>query len=294
MTINSMTGFARSEGFHDGITWSWEVRSVNARNLDVRFRLPPGHDRLEANGRGAVSRKFKRGTISLSLVLARAARSEQVRLNREMLDQVLTLAKELKEQTGLAPRPDGLLGLRGVLESVEEEETEEQRDARFARMAETLEEALDRLAETRNEEGARILTAVNEHLKEIERLCTAAEETAAAQPEAIKGRLEQRLNELLGPDATVSEERLEQEIALLATRADVREELDRLKSHVEAARELLAADDAVGRRLDFLCQEFNREANTLCSKSSDLELTRIGLDLKTAVDRLREQIQNLE
>lgn len=294
MTVNSMTGFARSEGSHEGTAWTWEIRSVNSRNLDIRFRLPPGHDQLEAEGRRAVSKRFKRGSVSASLNLSKSPGQSQIRLNPEVLEQVVAMAEELKERTGLSARPDGLLSLKGVIEMTDETIAEEDRDARMAALSRGLDEALDRLAEARGDEGKHVKDIIEDHLSEIERLTAEAVATASAQPRAIKERLEQQLAELLAPDATVSSERLEQEIALLATRADVREEVDRLKAHALAARELIGGGGAIGRRLDFLCQEFNREANTLCSKSSDMELTRIGLDLKAVIDRLREQIQNIE
>ena len=294
MTIASMTGFARSEGFHEGTGWSWEIRSVNARNLDVRFRLPTGHDQLEIQARSAIAKRFKRGNLSISLNITQTARPSQVRVNREVLDQVVALAGELKAQTGVAASPDGLLALKGVLETADDEGDLSNRDARFDAMASSLEEALDRLANARADEGGRLVAAIEDHLAEIQRLSSDAHATAAAQPDAIKSRLKQQLDEILDESATISSDRLEQEIALLAAKADVREELDRLESHVAAAKELIAAGGPAGRRLDFLCQEFNREANTLCSKSSDVALTRIGLDLKAAIDRLREQVQNIE
>ena len=294
MTIASMTGFARSEGFHEGTGWSWEIRSVNARNLDVRFRLPTGHDQLEIQARSAIAKRFKRGNLSISLNITQTARPSQVRVNREVLDQVVALAGELKAQTGVAASPDGLLALKGVLETADDEGDVSNRDARFDAMASSLEEALDRLANARADEGGRLLAAIEDHLAEIQQLSADAHATAAAQPDAITSRLKQQLDEILDESAAISSDRLEQEIALLAAKADVREELDRLESHVAAARELIAAGGPAGRRLDFLCQEFNREANTLCSKSSDVALTRIGLDLKAAIDRLREQVQNIE
>ncbi len=291
-----MTGFARADGAHDGYRWTWEVKSVNSRNLDLRFRLPPGSDDLEARARAAAPAKFARGNVSINLSLKRPERGQRVQVNREALDRMLALVDELKDETGAEPvRIEGLLALPGMLESVDDgEETEESRESRTAALAASLDQAFDRLAETRAEEGGRLAEVMTERLDEIAGHCAAAESTAAAQPEAVHRRLRAQLAELLGGDAPVPEERLAQEVALLATRADVREELDRLAAHVASARDLMKDGGAVGRRLDFLCQEFNREANTLCSKSSDMELTRIGLDLKAAIERLREQVQNIE
>ncbi len=187
-----------------------------------------------------------------------------------------------------------LLSLPGVLEPAEDDEGEDAAEARANALIATLGTALDGLAGARTDEGAKLEAIAADHLGDIETLCQAAGELAATQPEALQSRLTERLAELLDGETRVAEDRLTQEVALLAAKADVREELDRLAAHVDAARALIKGGGPVGRKLDFLCQEFNREANTLCSKSSDLELTRVGLDLKAAVERLREQIQNIE
>ncbi len=295
MSLSSMTGFARTEGADDRYGWGWELRSVNARNLDSRLRLPPGSDRLEAEARKRMGKKFKRGNVSASLTLTRVNRAGGMVINREMLGQVMALVEELRAEGDVSPpRIDGLLNLRGVLEQVEEEETEEARDQLYDALIASFSDALDALARGRDEEGARLALVVEGQLDEIARLVGAAEKVAEAQPEALNRRLREQMAELLANESRLSEERLHQEVALLVAKADVREELDRLIAHIEAARELIAADDAVGRRLDFLCQEFNREANTLCSKAAEIELTRIGLDLKAVIEQFREQIQNIE
>ena len=291
-----MTGFARADGFADGYSWIWEIKSVNSRSLDTRFRLPSGFDAMESRLRGALPERFTRGNISLSLTLSRPDRPVRLRVNRELLEEVLALADELKRTVDAAPpRADGLLAVRGVLEQFEEEDTLEERERLEAALAATLFEGLDDLAASRLQEGARLATMIDDHLSEIAALAEAASKTAETQPEALQDRLQKQLDALLADDgAKVSDERLAQEVALLAAKADVREEIDRLGAHVAAARELLDGGGATGRRLDFLCQEFNREANTLCAKASDIALTRIGLDLKATVERLREQVQNIE
>ena len=295
MSVSSMTGFARAEGAGSGYSWSWEIRSVNARNLDVRLRLPSGLDRLEARARAAVTARFRRGNLSASLTLNRTAGAGGLTINRDVLDQVLALAEELKYKLDASPpRLDRLLSVRGVLEQVEEEETPEVRDQLDAAMIGTFAQGLDDLARVRDEEGGRLATVVEGHLDEIARLVGAAAALAETQPEALNRRLRARVDELVASEPKLSEERLAQEVALLVAKADVREELDRLDAHLAAARELVTATDAVGRRLDFLCQEFNREANTLCSKAAGIELTRTGLDLKAAIEQLREQVQNIE
>jgi uncharacterized protein (TIGR00255 family) len=291
-----MTGFARGEGTEAGLHWAWEVKSVNGRNLDVRCRLPLGFEALEPAARAAVAEHCKRGNIAAQLTVSRGQQAPRIRINREVLDQLLGLLKELEGKVEAAPpRLDGLLAVRGVVEAVEEEElSEEAREARNARIMETLGQTLTALQAMRGDEGARLGALLVAHLDEIERLHGRAGASAATQPAALKARLKTQVEALLEASPALSEERLAQEAALLATRSDVREELDRLAAHVAAVRKLLEAGGSIGRRLDFLCQEFNREANTLCSKSADVELTTIGLELKAVIDQLREQVQNIE
>lgn len=291
-----MTGFARAEGGDGDLRWTWEVKSVNGRNLDMRVRVPTGFEALEPAVRAAVPEKLKRGNIAVGLVLTRGQQPARVRINRELLDQVIALADEVRQRLKTeAPRPDGLLAVRGVVELAEEEDlSEEKREARIQQMSADFTKALAALAQMRRDEGARLAAIVAQQLNDIERFCTAAAASAAAQPAGLQARLRQQLDMLLGTSPAFPEERLAQELALLITKADVREELDRLGVHIAAARKLLKDGGAVGRKFDFLCQEFNREANTLCSKSSDSELTAIGLDLKSSIDQLREQVQNIE
>jgi len=291
-----MTGFARAEGGDVNLRWTWEVKSVNGRNLDIRVRVPGGFEALEPGVRAAVPERLKRGNVSIGLVLTRSQQPARARINKELLEQVMALAEEVRLRLKTEPpRPDGLLAVRGVVEPAEEEELpEEQREARAARMAADFGKALAALAQMRQDEGARLSAIVNQQLSDIERLCAAASTSAATQPAALQARLKQQLELLLATTPALPEERLAQELALLITKADVREELDRLGVHIAAARKLLKEGGAVGRKFDFLCQEFNREANTLCSKSVDSELTAIGLDLKAAIDQMREQVQNIE
>ncbi len=291
MPIASMTGFARAEAASGGRHWAWELRSVNGRGLDIRCRLPAGYDALDAPVRAAVAERCRRGNVSVTLTEIREQRS-QLRINREALDQVLALVAELKEVAAVAPpRLDGLLALPGVLERQDGEDEPAQHTAL---LTQRLGEALEGLKSMRLVEGARLAALIGTHVDEIARLTVAARAAAASQPEQIAQRLRQQLDELLGQLPPPAPDRIVQEIALMAARADVREELDRLVAHVEATRALIAAGGPIGRKLDFLCQELNREANTLCSKSSDVELTRIGLDLKVAIEQLREQVQNIE
>lgn len=295
MSVASMTGFARAEGQDATVSWAWEIKSVNGKSLDLRFRLPPGYDQLEVPMRAALAQRFKRGNVSISLNIVKAAASGGLRINREALAQIIGLAKEIETQLDVAPaRIDGILSLRGVLDSGEEPADPEAHEKRVALIQKDGERALDELAGMRLGEGARLKDVLESRLGEIEDFVAAAESSAAAQPEALKIRLRELVRTLLDASPVLPEERLAQEAALLVAKADVREELDRLTAHIAAARDLLAEGAAIGRRFDFLCQEFNREANTLCSKSADVELTRVGLALKASIEQLREQVQNIE
>ena len=294
MAVTSMTGFARVDGAAAGYSWVWEVKSVNSKGLDLRFRLPHGFDQIEATARKLGAETFARGNLSINLTLQRPDRPPALDVNRDVLEQMISLAAEYKcdrEKVDV----ETLLGLRGVVEVIEnQDEDEADIAARDAAVADGFTELMKALATARSEEGARMAVVVDDHIEQIASLTAEAAGLAEMLPAKRTERLMAQIEELLGSDSPVSEDRLAQEIALIVARGDIREELDRLVAHVAAARDLMAEGGAGGRRLDFLCQEFNREANTLCSKSSDLELTRIGLALKAAIERLREQIQNIE
>ncbi len=290
-----MTGFARADGGLDGFSWAWELKSVNSKALDIRLRLAPGFDHLEPQLRQSLGARLKRGAVSATLSVQHAAGTGGIRVNREALAQILSLVEELAGRKTIAPpRLDGLLALRGVLEAADEAESPERRERVSQAVLASWEAALSRLVEMRLAEGARLAAVLDERLGEIATLARAAEASAGAQPPALKARLRTLIETLLETSTGLSEERLAQEAALIVARADVREELDRLKAHLAAAADLMREGVAIGRRFDFLCQEFNREANTLCSKSGDVELTRTGLALKAAIEQLREQVQNIE
>ncbi len=295
MALASMTGFARGSGDLEGETWTWEVKSVNGRGLDIRCRMPPGHDALEAPARALVAKVAKRGQISLNLQTNTSSRHQSIEINQDVLDELIGAASALmRDNIAIAPTADGLLGLRGVVETTEEPEDEAGRARREAAMLDSLTSVLEDFAANRMSEGSKLDTVLQDQIVTIAELVAEATELAATQPEAVRAKFEDKLKTLLGDRAELPEERLVQEAALLAVKADVREELDRLRAHVEAARELLAEPDAVGRRLDFLAQEFNRETNTLCAKSTDASLTKVGLNLKSAIEQFREQVQNIE
>jgi uncharacterized protein (TIGR00255 family) len=295
MPLVSMTGFAEAHGGRDVLRWRWEAKSVNGRGLDVRLRTPPGFDGIEPAARVLAGERFRRGSIQATLTIEPQEGARGLRVDPVALAAAVKIAKEIALDTGLAPaRVDGLLALKGVV--VQDETLPLDITARAERDAgvlETLASAFDQLARARSSEGAKLAQVLTNQMSDIARLTEEASRLAAAQPQAIREKLLVQVKDLIA-SANVSDDRLAQEVALLAVRADVREELDRLHAHVAEARSLLASSDAIGRKLDFLAQEFNREANTLCSKSSDIQLTRVGLGLKATIDQFREQAQNVE
>lgn len=291
--IASMTGFSRAEGEGPGASWVWELKSVNARSLDLRFRLPPGFESLEPELRAKLTACLRRGNVEVRLLVNRTV-SPALKVNREALAQIITLVNELAGEVEAAPpRLDGILALRGVIETAEEESSEAVGERRAAILAGSA-LAIDRLLAARATEGGRLGALLEQQIEEMAGRVEAAGVSAASQPEAIREKLANLLANFAGAVAPFSEERVAQELALILARADVREEIDRLKAHLEHAKELLREGEAIGRRLDFLCQELNREANTLCAKSADIALTRIGLALKAAIEQFREQVQNIE
>lgn len=295
MPLNSMTGFGRADGTFEGVNWVWEVRSVNGRGLDVRSRLPPGFEAVEQRMREAVARRVSRGNVTIGLQVQRLQGDVEVRLNEAVLDQVLRAAEKVQQRTGCAPASaEGLLSIRGVLETAEPLADEAKIAARNLAVLESLETALDGLLAVRAAEGERLAATLETQLAEVERLVALVRKHPARSPDAISARLAEQVRKILDSAATLDQDRLHQEAALLATRADVEEELERLGMHIAAARELITEPGAVGRKLDFLVQEFNREANTLCSKANAIEITRAGLAMKAVIDQMREQIQNVE
>ncbi|MGC9270930.1 YicC/YloC family endoribonuclease [Acidiphilium sp.] len=300
MNISSMTGFARAAGQHNAIHYAWELRSVNGRGFDLKLRLPPGFDALEPALREAAARRLKRGTISVGLTLRRDAPMSSA-VDESVLDLYLARALDLARRIpGMpTPRAEALMALPGVIrptggDAGEPEDDEVHQAALASQLALSFEAALADLVAARDGEGARLAVVIDELLARIATLTTTAWQRADAQIILHRARLETALATLLGESRPVAPERLAQEIALLATKSDVREELDRLDAHIAAARALLGEAAPIGRRFDFLTQEFNREANTLCSKSASIDLTAIGLELKAAIEQLREQVQNIE
>lgn len=291
-----MTGFARTQATSGASTLVWELRSVNGRGLDVKLRMPQGLEAQELALREVAAKQLRRGNVSGTLTLKREA-APALQPDMELLERLKNLAIDLSDSIpgALPPRGELLLGLPGVLRmNAAQEESEEQREALALAVRESFTQAVSGLVQARQAEGQKLAVIIGQSLTEIELLHKQATAEAIRQPELHRARLTLQLAELLGGISTVPEERLAQEIAFLATKSDVREELDRLSAHIQAARALLAAGEAVGRKLDFLMQEFNREANTLCSKSASTDLTGVGLALKVAIEQMREQVQNVE
>jgi uncharacterized protein (TIGR00255 family) len=295
MALSSMTGFARADGASGAYQWGWEIKSVNAKGLELRLRLPPGWDAVEVPVRQKAGEALTRGTVYANLSVSRNGVAPVVRVNESVLAAVLdTIGNVARRVDAAPPTIDGILSLKGVIEVSEPEEREEDRRAAETAVVAGFTTALAGLAEMRRHEGDALKRVLGTRLDEIAALAARAEAAPGRRPEAIKARLAEQIALLLDSSERFDADRLHQEAILMASKADVREELDRLAAHVGQARRLIDAGGPAGRRLDFLAQEFNRETNTLCAKSNDVELTNIGLELKSVVEQFREQVQNLE
>jgi uncharacterized protein (TIGR00255 family) len=295
MALSSMTGFARTHGIAGPYAWNWEIKSVNAKGLDVRFRLPPGWDAVELPARGRASAELARGTVYANLTVERKGVAPAVKVNEAVLAAVLDTLKRLERSIdAAAPTLDGILALKGVMEIAETDEREDERRAAEAAIVDGFAKALADLIAMRRAEGATLGRLLSARLAEIGALTARAEAAPGRKAEAVKARLAEQVAALLAASERFDSDRLHQEAVLLAAKADIREELDRLVSHVAQAGKLIGDGGAVGRKLDFLAQELHRESNTLTAKSNDVELTNIGLELKSTVEQFREQVQNLE
>jgi uncharacterized protein (TIGR00255 family) len=295
MALSSMTGFARGNGVSAAYSWAWELKSVNAKGLDLRLRLPPGWDAVEGPVRNSGVQVLARGTVYGTLTVERQGVAPVVRVNEPVLAAVLATIRSLAGRVEAAePRLDGILSLKGVIEVIDEDEREEDRRAAEVSVIAGFQRTVAELAAMRRQEGEILGQVLTQRLTEIAALTARADQAPGRRPEAIKARIVEQVATLLEASGRFDSDRLHQEAILIASKADIREELDRLDSHVAQATRLIAQGGAIGRRLDFLAQELNREANTLCSKSNDVELTNIGLELKSVVEQFREQVQNLE
>jgi uncharacterized protein (TIGR00255 family) len=295
MAVSSMTGFARSDGHAKGLSWFWEIKSGNSRSLDVRCRLPQGFEGLEFDVKSIAQTKIHRGSLQVNLEINRDSGS-QIRVNEMALAQVMALVKSLRKKHKLpAPTIEGLLSIRGVLETVEPDFDEKAVVARNRLLLGALDQSFEMLVKHRRAEGAHLKEIMLGHIARIRTLAEAARDCRGRSPVAIKARMKEQLDRLFETGRSLDADRLHQEALLLAAKSDVQEELDRIFAHVQAALELLNADSGpIGRKLDFLAQELNREANTLCAKAQDIELSSIGLTLKAVIDQMREQVQNIE
>jgi uncharacterized protein (TIGR00255 family) len=295
MALSSMTGFARSHGVTGAYAWAWEIKSVNAKGLDLRLRLPLGWDAIEVPARSRASVKLSRGTVYANLTVDRKGVTPVVKVNEPVLAAVLATLKSLSGKIDAAPPGlDGILALKGVIEVTDADESESERRAAESAIAAGFETALADLVAMRRAEGATLAKLLAARLADISALTARAEAAPGRKPAAVKARLAEQVANLLSASERFDSDRLHQEAILIATKADIREELDRLVSHVAQAQKLLADGGAVGRRLDFLAQELNRESNTLTAKANDADLTTVGLELKSVVEQFREQVQNLE
>ena len=295
MALSSMTGFARADGVSGNYLWHWEIKSVNAKGLELRLRVPSGWEAIEPALRARASEALARGTIHANLTVQRTGVAPVVRVNEPVLAAVLSTIEDVAKRIKAAPPAiDGILSLKGVIEVIDDDESEEDRRAGEAAATDGFAAALASLSEMRRREGDALGRILRTRLDEIAALAARAEAAPGRKPEAIKARLAEQIATLLETSTRFDPDRLHQEAILIASKADIREELDRLAAHVAQARHLIDAGGPAGRKLDFLSQELNRESNTLCAKSNDVELTNIGLELKTVVEQFREQVQNLE
>ncbi|HXX49919.1 MAG TPA: YicC/YloC family endoribonuclease [Xanthobacteraceae bacterium] len=295
MALSSMTGFARGHGVSGPYAWAWEIKSVNGKGLDLRLRMPPGWDAIEVPVRARAAEALTRGSVQANLTVERSGAAPTVRVNDAVLDAILTTVQKLQGKIEASPPSlDGLLALKGVIEVTDAEEREDERRSAESAVIAGFGQVVGSLAEMRRREGSALETILSARLGELAALTARAERSPGRRPEAIRARLAEQVANLLAQSERFDADRLHQEAIMIATKADVREELDRLTAHVAQARHLIEQGGAVGRRLDFLAQELNREANTLCAKASDVELTNIGLELKAAVEQFREQVQNVE
>ena len=295
MALSSMTGFARSHGTAGPYSWSWELKSVNSKGLDLKLRFPPGWDAIEVPVRRSASEALARGSVFANLTVGREGVAPVARINEPVLAAILATLKGLSGKVDAAPPTlDGILSLKGVIDVADAEENEDERRAAETAIVAGFAQALKGLEQMRRTEGSALGQVLADRLSEIAALAARAEAAPGRKAEAVKARLAEQIATLLDASQRLDPDRLHQEAILLASKADIREELDRLVAHVAQARKLLTSGGPIGRKLDFLSQELNRESNTLCAKANDVELTNIGLELKTVVEQFREQVQNLE
>jgi uncharacterized protein (TIGR00255 family) len=295
MPVSSMTGFARSTGSSGPWRWAFELKSVNAKGLDLRLRMPAPFDRVETEARARLAKALARGTCFGALTAQREGAAIEARIDRAALESIAVAAREAAAKAGLAPPTmDGLLALPGVVETADAADDDASIAAACGGALASVDEAIAALAAARRREGEALAALLSERLEAIAALVEAADANPARRPEAARDRLAESVQALMGSWRGLDENRLYQEAILLAAKADIREELDRLKTHVKASLTLIDEGGAIGRRLDFLAQELAREASTLCAKANDVSLTAQGLELRAQIEQFREQVQNVE
>ena len=294
MTVCSMTGYASSDGVCSNVAWMWELRAVNGKGLDVRMRIPSGFEGLEQKMRAKCTDVLTRGNLQISLTVKEQGASTELVVNQSALDSVIKISKDLEEKGFDRPSTDGILAIRGVLEERHVERSEDEQSELLAAIEQGFIEALNGLITARKAEGKALADVLLGQVSQISQLVQRVIADPSRSQEAIKERLQNQVKNLIDSNSNFDEERLYVEAAILATKADLQEEIDRLLAHIVSANSLIHEGDPIGRRLDFLAQEFNRECNTICSKSNAANVTAIGLELKVLVDQFREQIQNVE
>ena len=290
-----MTGFARSEGESGEFSWNWEIRTVNGRGLDIRLRMPHGNEALEQPCRKLITSQLSRGNVTANLFVSREGSPVQIRLNEDVLREVTDIISRTKDLIDATPPTlDGILSVKGVLEAVEPEEDAEQFEERKDKILESLDEAVKNLIAARQDEGKKLAEVITSQFSGIKEIATEIEALPERSAEAIREKLTEQIKRLLESNENLDEQRLHQEAMLIATKSDIAEELDRLNAHIESGYQLLQETGPVGRKLDFLVQELNREANTICSKANHIKTTQLGLELKAIIDQIKEQVQNIE
>ena len=295
MNLSSMTGFGRAQGQFENYNWIWEIKSVNGKGIDIRMRIPSGLDAIDQHIKSSLRKSISRGSVNVSLQLQKDSSEAQVNVNEQALEKLIVVAKAAANKYDLPmPSIDSLLSIRDIVEISEHDDDDKTIKDRDIALKSSFLEAIQSFIKSRQEEGAATYKMLIDILDEIERLLKEGEEIAAKQPHALKEKFEEKVSNLFSNNQGIDQDRMAQEVVILATKADVKEETDRLNAHIISARKLLNEEGPVGRKMEFLVQELNRETNTLCSKSSSITLTNIGLSLKTAIDQFREQVLNVE
>ncbi|MEK9684605.1 MAG: YicC/YloC family endoribonuclease [Rhodospirillaceae bacterium] len=295
MTLSSMTGFSSVSDDYGGYSWSWELRSVNSRTIDIRIKLPNFLEGLDQGIRRLLVERFARGSITVQLILRSPARDFKWAVDEkavgELFHQVISICEKYDVEH---PKIESLLRLPGIIEKVEAELSEREISDLTVALKNSFVLGVTALTENRAEEGNRLKVLIENFIHEIDIFLSKLKVILDSQTDMISQNFFERFNKILKAGDIISEDRLAQEVAILVTKSDIREETDRIDSHIQAVREMIADEGPCGRKLDFLCQELNREANTICSKANALNITEIGLGLKSAIDSLREQVQNIE